>query len=501
MNEAGATQISFLGTGNYEVTRYELDGVGYETMYVAEAIARRLDVRLLNLVATPSAWAAHGAALVGRLEAAGITWRRLDIPEGAAPSEQWALFEVLRVALAEAPAEVVLDITHGFRSQPFLCAAVLAYHRSTRPKPNAVRVLYGVWSRGAAIAPVWDLAPVIETVDWASGLRTLMTTGRAAEVVDAVEPIGAQAARAWAEAGKVGPAPQLRGLARALTQYSADLTLLRTDDLCGRQGSAARLVRAIDDVRDEVKDRLPPLAPVLGELRERASPLAAAALTDPEGATVLVALTQLYVDLDRWLEAVTVAREARISQYCEVDARSPAAGASPAKFDALRAEGEARWRACDHRSRVLAEVRNTLDHAGFQGRPLPAKVLAGRVRDEVVALSLPVLVVNFSQTPCESWDPAQRAAAWAFGTEIVDRPLPPVPLDLDDITPMVDDVVASLPKDVAAAILGGDPLFVLGVMARMEGRGVACYAEVRSADGAFVKFRRFQMPATGGARG
>jgi CRISPR-associated protein Csx16 len=478
--------VSFVGTGLYQETTYTLEGRSYATRYVVEALAHLLEPHPTEIVllATAEARRTH-PDLAARL---GSGARFEEIPDGSTEAEQWALFARVR-DLLDGP-EVVLDVTHGWRAQMFLSGAVLAHLRATRTDAQ-VRVLYGAFERGRADAPVWDLTALVDLVEWSHALRSLRATGHAAEVAALVEALSKRRRKAWAMGGRQGPEPRLQPFAQALKAFGADLATIRTGALVGRRGSAARLLAEIDGASPDLAT-LPPLAPVLSEVRETLAPLAAADLSEPAGDHVLAALARLYLDLDRVPEAVTVAREARISRYApDPAARVPGEHDRPSlAFAAVRDRAEHRWRRFDlaHRP-TITSVRNTVDHAGFQSQPVNAEGVRKQAEQAVAAILQPVttpdpalappVFLNVSNHPAAAWSDTQRDAARSLaGGEVVDVPFPVVDPEVESVEPMADQVLALVDGHPGAvvAMVQGEFVLTARLVQVLEERGIRCVA-------------------------
>ncbi|MCS6778979.1 MAG: CRISPR-associated DxTHG motif protein [Geminicoccaceae bacterium] len=296
MNEGAgvARLVTFLGTGRYEKVAYELAGKRAEASpYVARALSELLAPRAIRVLSTEEAERQHGTGLREALRSLGGPEPEfVKIPSAAARVEQLTFFEILKNALRGADGPVVLDITHGFRAQPFLAAAVVAFVRAVDEPPPEIRVLYGAFEARDAtgVAPVWDLTYLVELLDWTAALRVLLETGRAEEAAAAAERLGRSLSKAWAEGGRSRPRPELDRLGKALRAFGEHLETLRTGDLLLGGGakaapSAVALVEGIERARSDVEAHLPPLADVLDRVRAMVAPLATGPehLASPEG--------------------------------------------------------------------------------------------------------------------------------------------------------------------------------------------------------------------------
>lgn len=373
-----ARLVTFLGTGRYEPVAYALDGTRAATSpYVARALAELLRPKAIRVLATEEAEAQHGPGLRDALtDLGGSQPEFVRIPSGKERSEQLALFETLKDELRGAGGPVVLDITHGFRAQPFFAAAVVAFVRALNEPPPEIRVFYGAFEAKSAegVAPIWDLTYLVELHDWTFALRMLLKTGRAEEAAAQAERLGRSLSRAWAESGREGPRPELDRLGKALRAFGADLETLRTGDLLlgppGKKPSAVLLQEALEQAREDVQAHLPPLADVLDRVRAMVAPLAGRLdhLASPEGLRAVAALARLYLALGRWLEAAASLREGWVNLYAPPEAARPGCE----RFDeAAREAAEREASAGDVASdpfRAFADVRNDLLHAQYSRR-------------------------------------------------------------------------------------------------------------------------------------
>lgn len=381
--------ISFVGTGKYDPTCYQLDSNrSCQTEYIAEALARIFEVDEVRLLATRGAREVHGEALQQRLTQAGITSRLIDYPDGRDESELWGQFNILREQLLTAAEdEILFDITHGFRSQPFFAGAALAVARATCSQPPSVRIYYGEWQKGVETAPIRDISVFLEVIDWSQALGLFLQTGVAAPSVvlgKRSEELHrrqqlAQGGREWPKFGK---------LVNALGAFSDDLAAVRIAALitgfdqtrqkrCTVPGSAQCLLVAIEQFRVEVVEKLPPLAGILDQIAEMARPLVSHTLSGAQGQQAMAALAQLYLRLGRLPEAAICLREGRVSSISSEQAETEVK--HPAFNHAKRESLDKRWRDEDPDARTIGQIRNDIEHGGFQTQPRAAADLRSQL--------------------------------------------------------------------------------------------------------------------------
>jgi CRISPR-associated protein Csx16 len=515
--------VSFLGTNPYALTRHRFpDGtVGAETKYVCRAIAEFLRADEIAIVATDAAETAHGKCLVQELRSANLPTAQFHrVPKGESDAELWRQFEVTK-ELIRVPAEtkVGLDITHAYRSQPFFAAAIAAFVRAVDRRPPPLRVFYAAFEREQPRTPVWELTPFIELVDWAQRMTLFLRTGRSGDVAEPTIRLGKELNRRWAET-KEGDQPSLERLGRALREFGANLETVRTGDLLlGAVGSATSLAAVLQGARETV-DAIPPLADVLDRLRtDMVEPLLGATdhLASEAGHRALAGLARLYLEMGRWAEAAAVVREGRITRHA-----TPAAAfgkrnqVRPCVDEAARGAAEDRWIESEgDAARRIAQVRNDLEHAGFNKQPQAAEVLQSRLQklvEEFTALrpaaeqprvaGLAPVFVNLSNHRSADWSEAQRSAALQLAPEIVDWQFPAVPPEAgtDEIATLADRIVSQLTEElpgVTHAMVQGEFTLAHMLVRRLQERRVVCLAATTRRevleDAGPVKTTRFEF--------
>lgn len=456
--------VTFLGDNKYEVTRYvHPSGESVRTAYVAHAIARLWQVDEVIALCTEKAEQTHGQGLIESLAGAPQPeFRR--IPLGRSTGELWEQFEVLRNALVGVDA-LALDITHGFRSQPFFAAGALTYLKMIGALPKQrLEVLYGRFLRDEPEAsPIWDLTPFIDLLDWAQGAALLVETGHADPLIQVAKRMD-EAHRRQVAARGGRDFPPTRKLVNALAEFADDLATVRIaslttgyaqDERAKRRvtGSAARLINILDETREALAAVMPALGPIVDRVRRVAEGLPTNTLAGEAGDKALSALARRYLDYRRYPEAGIVLREALVSRHGKSAALTDV---NSVDFDEdRRKELDREWGLQGPIAREIADVRNDIEHGGFRRQPLSAATLKDRLR-RLVDQHLPERkeplpqdeARRSSMTYFVSRHPGAREWAAEEGFE-VNRVVEH--LDIDDIGPG-DTVIGSLPVNLAAAV-------------------------------------------------
>ncbi len=240
------------------------------------------------VLATDKAKAKHQAAL--------SSVNVQPIGEIVSDDEMWKAFEVIQKQVAPGD-RIVFDITHSFRSLPFLALLTLAYLRVVR-KFELEAILYAPFKEYEK-TQVYDLRRFVDLLDWTTATHLFVQTGHAAELVEQL---------------KVAQS-LIRIEPQALEHISAALRLARPDEARKTAYEWAQL--------DIEPAELPIQARPFGLLIKRVqNEFAIIAPESPDPADLKQELEQELALID-WnlnrgqvLSAVTVAREWLVSLLC-----------------------------------------------------------------------------------------------------------------------------------------------------------------------------------------
>lgn len=177
--------ISFLGLGKknkdtgvyeYEKTKYEYAGRVVETCYFPYAVKEFTEPEKLAVIMTEKASGAHSEGLREKCE-----YETIIIPEGKTEKEIWEIFGKIADYVPE-NAEIILDITHGLRSQPVILLACLIYLKALK-NVKLLKILYAAFEARAEnnVTPVFDLKPFLDLMDWSYGVYEFVHNGNSKE--------------------------------------------------------------------------------------------------------------------------------------------------------------------------------------------------------------------------------------------------------------------------------------------------------------------------------
>ena len=146
--------LSFLGTGNYQETTYQLGDKRCTTNLMPFAVQQFFEPEQLFVAQTKEASNTHGESLKAK-----CAYSPIDIPSGRTADELWQIFTTIANAIPE-NARLVIDVTHGFRSQPIIVLAIALYLQTAK-NITIEKIIYGAFDGRSNdnITPVLDLTP------------------------------------------------------------------------------------------------------------------------------------------------------------------------------------------------------------------------------------------------------------------------------------------------------------------------------------------------------
>lgn len=376
--------LSFLGTGRYEQAEYPLDGRIYSTPYTQEAISKRYPDHALKVLLTEKAKDTHGQALRERVE-----YESVDIPTGRTEEELWEIFNRIVEAVPE-EASLIMDVSHGFRSQPILALAVLQLLQVVK-RVKVERVLYGFFDTETKYADFFDLTPFLELMEWTQATRDLLEYGNGGRLRQLLKEIHKQSHLLD------GPkALKLASLGVTLDGVGKALEFIRPREVLALSGKTLEhLEKARQDV--EVLPRSKPLGLLLGAIEERYKPLALAEteLFSQEGIGVMLQMVVLLLQTQSYAQALALMREVVVSEVSRRQELDPIDDRALVEnmlnvWAKLHTRGklETQKHSLAELWRRLTDARNDVMHAGMRKEEKSAQTLAKSVDELYEAIRL-----------------------------------------------------------------------------------------------------------------
>ena len=299
--------ITFLGTKPSE-TVYEWQGQAYPGRVFAEALRAIVTFDKMLVLTTEAARTTTWPLLEGlsdpRIE-------MVPIPDGKDTEGMWGVFQAV-IAQVDEGETVVFDITHGFRTLPFLAFLFAAYLKTAK-KVKIEAIYYGALEmkdQNNGKAPVIDLSQFVEMLDWITATDQFVQTGDGrslATLLTAGMPTGQQ----------MGQDIQLRALgknmklaAQAIQTVSMALQVTRPMEV---MESSAHLAETLKQALPVFSQRARPFAVLAEGVARQYGQFGLEEAAEPEyfddGLRKQLIMIEWYLEREQVVQAATLLRE------------------------------------------------------------------------------------------------------------------------------------------------------------------------------------------------
>lgn len=398
------------GKGGYEPAQYLHGGKIVESNLFPIALYEFFQPDQMTVFVTRESreryWDELCRKLAGRIQPVPV-----EIPWGGKPDELWTIFDRVVESVDEGE-EVLFDITHGFRSLPFLVFLAVAYLREV--KNVRVRgVVYGAFEArdGGGRAPVFDLSPLLSLLDWLAAVHLFRLSGSAADLSRLLRDIHADA---WRErAAESVPAATekprvLQKMGDRVNELSQALLLIRPLEVMEKAQHLAD--QFTDALSEEAARWAKPFALIAPALRQELTQFAEA--PSVKNLDVQRRMVSWYIERGLFVQALTLARELLVTRVCLLlELENPLRREARKRAELLLnylawsklpeerkhsdpwtdpepdvADVE-KFRAHDQAESLVGlwssirDARNDVDHAGMNEQPSKASALVARVKE------------------------------------------------------------------------------------------------------------------------
>jgi len=287
---------------------------------------------------------------------------------------------------------IIMDISHGFRSQPILALAAVQFLQVVKGV-RVRRILYGFYEPTKPKGGFFDLTGFLDLMEWTQATHDLLEHGEGLRLRKLLREIHSHSYQVE------GPkAKKLTSVGEALDNVEDALDLLRVGEALS---SAQKLLKHLEAASEDVAQlpRSMPLGLLLERIRERYRSLAAKDPFSPEGIRAQGEMLRLLLQTRRYAQAITLARELLVTLACVRQNWDPLEerGVAEAWLNAkVKVRKKKDSTAKDSQALHLislweetADLRNDVAHAAMRENPAGARQLAQRVEkvcDQVRAL-------------------------------------------------------------------------------------------------------------------
>lgn len=308
--------ITFLGIKPQETCYVFPDGREHVAPFFGLAMAQYLpDLDLVVFTTELTAQFYH--QYFASAQAASI--QAVRIPDGRDDAELWRIFQAV-VEVIEPNAAVVFDITHGFRSLPFLSFLAAAYLRKVKAI-QLKHVFFGNFEmRDQSVTPnrtpVLDLTNFVELLDWMVGADLFVRFGDARDLAKLLktqhERLRPSQGASEAEMREWGKS-SLKKTWKMLESVTKSLRVVRPVDAMDH---SSQIVQLLPSVEREIGTLAVPFTPLAQQIIDNFHPIALGKTEQADPLRVLqteLNLVGWYLDRGQVFQAVALAREWLVS--------------------------------------------------------------------------------------------------------------------------------------------------------------------------------------------
>jgi CRISPR-associated DxTHG motif protein len=261
--------LSFLGTDKYEPTVYQWQDDTCPSRFMAEAVRQFFEPDRLLVAMTDAARHANATDLRQACD-----FDELGVPPGNSEEEWWDVFECITAAIP-AEAELVVDVTHGFRSQPLVALAAVAYLRTAKDV-TVERIVYGAFdahSDDRNVTEVLDLTAFLSLIDWSKATEQFLERGDARGLRDVLQASAASSKRFRRRLSTGGD--KLAALTQAIAMNRPSEAFREARELRGKLANLEQgaenvpAARPLSGLLERVRDRFGVLAEASGDTHSK----------------------------------------------------------------------------------------------------------------------------------------------------------------------------------------------------------------------------------------
>ena len=394
--------ITFLGTGDLSESYYIKKERDYFHRYIQIPLYYLLkdQIDTVYVCLTPLAkeknWFGNGLKHPGLKEEfnrRNIPYKLVDIMDGKDQHEMWCNFSTIYDLVNEND-NIHIDVTHSFRSIPFILMAVLNYSRFIK-NIEIKGIYYGAYDATFdGITPIFDLSMFLNLSDWTIGAEKLVTTGDSTYIVELIERILKPSVTE--KKGSDVSLNKLCKLQGRLKTFSDDLKGVRGNSI-SESGNALKII--LEDIKEIKIEKLKPLEYVIDKILDKVETFRGELLSD------IHHVIKLCMEFGLIQQAYTFLSENIVNYVCVMSGHCDKL--MDVKFrekmvkvllsynekrnlnikitdEELQIKKQIREKISNEHADLynkLSDFRNDLDHAGFRGDPKKMEKFTNKLGD------------------------------------------------------------------------------------------------------------------------
>lgn len=304
--------LSVLGTGDYKPTKYSYNNIVTDgSKFTVIALKQIFNPEKIFVVMTEKAKQTHGLELMSLCEIDEIS-----VPEGKNHDELWDFFQKIVDKIPES-SELILDVTHGFRSQPMILLAIVIYLQTVK-NIKIKHIVYGAFDVKDANgnSQFFDLILFLELIEWSFATKLFIDKGIISPISTLLVHIHQQAYKNQSEYLPKG----LKNLGNNLQLLEIAFNSIRFNDIISFSKNIKSIIddgKATYDI-ENIKTASP-FKNLIQKIYDQIVPFAEA---DHQSINSLISSKQeiikYYLKVGLYQQAVTLSRELIVTLVCKL---------------------------------------------------------------------------------------------------------------------------------------------------------------------------------------
>jgi CRISPR-associated DxTHG motif protein len=371
--------ISVIGTGTYQETTYQFNGKQSETSpYIIKAINDLFKPDKIFVIMTEQAETAHKSNLEQVCK-----FETIPIKVGKNEQELWDMFHVVADIVPENQ-NVIIDVTHGFRSQPMLLLAIAVYLQVTK-NVKIDYILYGAFDAKDenGVSPIFDLKPFLDLISWSFATDNFIKKGDATLLSELIINIHNQAYKSKNDYLPKG----LKSVGQKLSDMTKAFSVVRPQEILNiAKELPEKITQSYSDTDNLSKAK--PFKSLLDKITEKFAKFSIDETVFSEsGINAQAEIIQYYLDTKQYQQAVTLSRELVVSKVCSIynfDMLTQREQAENLLNSTIRNDNPFLQMTEQGKKfadiwQVLGNIRNDINHAGMRENPIPASSIIQQI--------------------------------------------------------------------------------------------------------------------------
>jgi len=384
--------ITFLGIQNYAETTYFLNEKSCRTNLFPEALNSFFSPEEILVFLTKDAENKYLEILSNRLKGK-TSLRPISIPDGKNEAEIWSIFEKLTQNV-DSGDRIIFDITHAFRSIPFLAIIAVSYLRAAKDM-ELEALVYGAYeARVNDRSPVFDLTPFIMLLDWTNATDKFVKTDQGSEIAHLLRDAHQVAYKIPESRDGRQPPRELKNVAADIEEISRAMLLARSEEVMNK---AWKMSNRPDSCRKEADDWAKPFSLLIDRINQEFSPLS---LQDPRKdinhrLAIELKIQRRQLEKGQVIQAILLSREWVVTYYTTLMGMNLLSDRDKAEdmLNSMARSTISTENSSEEESeligiwRDLIQLRNDVAHCGMRSNPMQSGKLVTKAEDVVLRLS------------------------------------------------------------------------------------------------------------------